>query len=103
MLGRPQRPLGALARALDPPTRLPRRVARPAGDGGRARTRLRRDRQLLRIRPARQELRAHRAIARAELAERRLPALGLTRPRLRTTPAATSARPRAACRCAGRA
>ena len=74
-LGGPGRSLQPQPRPLDPPPRLPRRLARPAGQGGRARRRLRRAHPDLRLRPAGPQRRADRALQRAALAPHRLPAL----------------------------
>ena len=74
-LGGPGRSLQPQPRPLDPPPRLPRRLARPAGQGGRARRRLRRAHPDLRLRPAGPQRRADRALQRAELAPHRLPPL----------------------------
>ena len=65
----PGRPL---ARALAAPPRLPLRLARPAGQGRRARRRLRRGDAHVRLRAARARSRADRALTRAELAPGRV-------------------------------
>ena len=75
--GRPGEPQ---PRALDPPARLPRRLARPAGQGGRARRGLRPRHPDLRLRSARARRRADRALPRALLGSPRLPALAEARP-----------------------
>ena len=72
LLARARRPGRPLARALAAPPRLPLRVARPAGQGGRARRRLRRDDAHLRLHPARARPRADRARPRAQLGPGRL-------------------------------
>ena len=70
--GRPRQPQ---PRPLDPAARLPRRLARPAGQGGRARRRLQRRHPHLRLRPARPRRRADRTLTRALLGSPRLQAL----------------------------
>ena len=74
-LGGPGRPRQPQPRPLAPPPRLPRRLARPAGQGGRAGRRLRRAHPDLRLRPAGPQLRADRALQGAVLAPHRLPPL----------------------------
>src|SRR6185437_2382507 len=64
----------ALAGALAAPPDLPRRLAGPARQGGRAGHRLRRRHLRVRLRPARSRRRADRARARAQLEPGRLPA-----------------------------
>ena len=74
-LDRARRPRQPQPRPLDPPPGLPRRLARPARQGGRAGRRLRGRHPHLRLRPARPRLRADRALPRALLGSSRVQVL----------------------------
>src|SRR3954451_20058074 len=76
LLARTDRRRGSLARPLVAAAGVPKRLARPAREGGRARRRVRRRGAELRLPPTRSRWRADRARARAELLPGRVTGTG---------------------------